>query len=118
MAKLWGGRFTGKTDPVMEQFNDSLAVDRVMWAADLDGSIAYSRALEMAKVIAAEEGEAIRGGLEKVRAEWASDTFVVKEGDEDIHTAMRQNAVERDAADADNDGSRRHGFAECKTRGP
>ena len=50
MSKLWGGRFTGKTDPVMEQFNLSLDVDKVMWEADLDGSIAYSRALERAQV--------------------------------------------------------------------
>ena len=54
MSKLWGGRFTGKTDPVMERFNLSLEVDKVMWAEDVDGSIAYSRALEKAKVIAAE----------------------------------------------------------------
>ena len=47
---LWGGRFTGKTDPVMHQFNLSLDVDKVMWAADIDGSVAYSRALERAKV--------------------------------------------------------------------
>ena len=59
MSKLWGGRFTGKTDPVMEQFNLSLDVDKVMWAADVDGSIAYSRALEKASVISAEEGSAI-----------------------------------------------------------
>ena len=50
MSKLWGGRFTGATDPVMEQFNLSLDVDKVMWAADIDGSVAYSRALERAKV--------------------------------------------------------------------
>ena len=46
MSKLWGGRFTGKTDPVMEQFNDSLYVDKVMWSADIEGSVQYSKALE------------------------------------------------------------------------
>ena len=43
MSKLWGGRFTGKTDPVMERFNNSLPVDRVMWNVDIDGSIAKLR---------------------------------------------------------------------------
>jgi len=33
--KLWGGRFTGKTDPLMEKFNESLPFDKRMWAEDL-----------------------------------------------------------------------------------
>ena len=88
MSKLWGGRFTGKTDPVMHQFNLSLDVDKVMWAADVDGSVAYSRALEKAKVITATEGEAIRSGLATVRSEWAAGTFVEKDGDEDIRNTQ------------------------------
>lgn len=33
--KLWGGRFTGKTDPLMEKFNESLPFDKRMWAEDI-----------------------------------------------------------------------------------
>ncbi len=33
--KLWGGRFTGATDPLMEKFNESLPFDRRMWAEDI-----------------------------------------------------------------------------------
>ena len=33
--KLWGGRFTGKTDPLMEKFNESLPFDKRMWAQDI-----------------------------------------------------------------------------------
>ena len=29
-GKLWGGRFSGKTDPVMEQFNASIGYDKRM----------------------------------------------------------------------------------------
>jgi argininosuccinate lyase len=94
MSKLWGGRFTGKTDPVMERFNLSLDVDKVMWEVDLDGSVAYSKALEKAKVITAKEGSDIRAGLEKVRAEWAAGQFEVKDGDEDIHTANERRLTE------------------------
>ena len=89
-----GARFTGKTDPVMEKFNNSLNVDRVMWMADIDGSIAYSQCIEAAGVLSAEEGTSIRSGLEKVRAEWAAGTFVVKDGDEDIHTANERRLTE------------------------
>jgi hypothetical protein len=33
--KLWGGRFTGKTDPLMEKFNESLPFDKRMWEEDI-----------------------------------------------------------------------------------
>lgn len=32
--KLWGGRFTGATDPLMEKFNESLPFDKRMWHED------------------------------------------------------------------------------------
>jgi hypothetical protein len=33
--KLWGGRFTGETDKLMEKFNDSLPFDKRLWHEDL-----------------------------------------------------------------------------------
>ena len=33
--KLWGGRFTGDTDPLMEKFNESLPFDKRLWREDL-----------------------------------------------------------------------------------
>ena len=94
MSKLWGGRFTGKTDPIMERFNNSLDVDRVMWSADIAGSVAYATSLEAAGVLSAAEAGQIREGLGKVREEWATGAFVVKEGDEDIHTANERRLTE------------------------
>ena len=46
---------------------------------------------------------------EKVKAKKADDAMAVEgdvagDGEEDFETGMRQNAMERDAADADNDG--------------
>lgn len=35
--KLWGGRFTGKTDPLFEQFNESMPFDKTLWKADITG---------------------------------------------------------------------------------
>ena len=36
--KLWGGRFTGATDPVMEKFNASIHYDKRMWKEDIQVS--------------------------------------------------------------------------------
>ncbi len=58
--KLWGGRFTGKTDPLMEQFNASIAFDKQMWQVDIAGSQAYARALARAGILTARRGRADR----------------------------------------------------------
>ncbi|KAK7693647.1 Argininosuccinate lyase [Cerrena zonata] len=49
--KLWGGRFTGTTDPLMHEFNQSLRYDQRMWRVDIAGSIAYSKALHKAGIL-------------------------------------------------------------------
>ncbi|KAG9406021.1 hypothetical protein AC1031_003943 [Aphanomyces cochlioides] len=92
--KLWGGRFSGELDPVMNKFNESLSVDKRMWAADIRGSKAYAKALEAAGVITAEENQAIQDGLTKVHEEWEKGTFQVCAGDEDIHTANERRLTE------------------------
>uniref|UniRef100_A0A671W712 Argininosuccinate lyase n=1 Tax=Sparus aurata TaxID=8175 RepID=A0A671W712_SPAAU len=85
--KLWGGRFVGDTDPVMERFNASIAYDQRMWDADIRGSKAYVKALEKAKLVTTEEMTAISQGLDQISDEWSRGVFVIKPGDEDIHTA-------------------------------
>ncbi|KAL0583455.1 hypothetical protein ABG067_006691 [Albugo candida] len=92
--KLWGGRFHGKVDPTMEKFNESLSVDKRMWEADLTGSQAYARALKQAQLLTRNECDTIVKGLESIKKEWQDETFVVKSGDEDIHTANERRLTE------------------------
>ncbi|KAG7156455.1 Argininosuccinate lyase-like, partial [Homarus americanus] len=92
--KLWGGRFDGSTDPVMEQFNASMSYDKAMWKQDIQGSIAYAKALHKANLLTEEESTNIIAGLEVVKSEWASETFLIQPGDEDIHTANERRLKE------------------------
>ncbi|MCB9138133.1 MAG: argininosuccinate lyase [Caldilineaceae bacterium] len=92
--KLWGGRFTGKTDPLMEQFNASIGFDRTLWAADIAGSQAYARALGNAGLLTGDEVAALTDGLDAVAEEWRAGTFVIQPGDEDIHTANERRLTE------------------------
>ncbi|RVD88576.1 uncharacterized protein DFL_002756 [Arthrobotrys flagrans] len=93
--KLWGGRFTGKTDPLMQMYNESLSYDKRMYAQDILGSQAYAKATCKAGILTPEERDTIISGLEQVRQEWASDTFVIHpEIDEDIHTANERRLGE------------------------
>ncbi|CAG2228029.1 ASL [Mytilus edulis] len=85
--KLWGGRFTGATDPIMEKFNASISYDKRMWEADIKGSMAYVKATCKAGLLSETERDFIHKGLEQVYSMWEDGSFVVKPGDEDIHTA-------------------------------
>ena len=93
-TKLWGGRFSDALDPLMEEFNASIAFDRRLWQADIRGSQAYAQALARAGLLTANEAEQIVAGLEQVAAEWRAEQFQVKAGDEDIHTANERRLTE------------------------
>jgi hypothetical protein len=58
-AKLWGGRFSGKMDPLMEAFNASLPFDKRLWRVDIMGSQAYAKALVRTGLLTGAEGEAL-----------------------------------------------------------
>ena len=94
MTQLWGGRFTGVTDALMRQFNDSIGFDIRLWEADITGSVAYARGLARAGAITAAEADTLQNGLAQVRAEFNQDRFELKPGDEDIHTAVERRLGE------------------------
>lgn len=92
--KLWGGRFTGATDPLMNLYNASLPYDKVMYDADLTGTKVYTQGLNKLKLITDEELEKIHEGLEVIRKEWKEGQFKELPGDEDIHTANERRLGE------------------------
>jgi argininosuccinate lyase len=91
---LWNGRFAEKADELARRFGDSIGFDCRLASADIQGSIAYARALAQANLLTAWEHDQIVRGLEEVRAEFASGTFQIKPGDEDIHTAIERRLTE------------------------
>ncbi|CAK5277745.1 unnamed protein product [Mycena citricolor] len=92
--KLWGGRFTGKTDPLMHAFNQSLKYDQRMHAADIKGSIAYAKSLTLVGILTKEEENKIVQGLSTVGKEWEDGVFQIQADDEDIHTANERRLSE------------------------
>ncbi|ORX72712.1 argininosuccinate lyase [Linderina pennispora] len=77
--KLWGGRFTGATDPLMEAFNESIHFDKRMYSADIRGSQAYIKALEKQGILTPAERQTLHDGLAAI---------------EDIHTANERRLGE------------------------
>jgi len=96
--KLWGGRFTADTAANMKRFGDSIRFDQALYAADIQGSMAYARALAQAGVITDEECSQLLEGLLQVQAEFDAGTFEIKANDEDIHTAVERRLGELNGA--------------------
>ncbi len=91
---LWGGAFSQPTDDAVRRLNDSLRFDWRLYEVDITGSMAWAEALADAGVITAAERDALLGGLERVRAEFAAGQFVPAPTDEDIHTAVERRLGE------------------------
>ena len=78
----------------MHAYNQSLSYDKRMYAADVEGSKAYARALARINVITSTEAQIIEEGLEKVKLEWQNNEFKIHPQDEDIHTANERRLTE------------------------
>src|SRR5687768_3196143 len=87
---MWGGRFKDKTDPGFAAFNNSFRFDRRLFEADVTASIAYTEALENARVITAEEGAQIRDALKKIFDRGCQDDAP----EEDVHSFVEARLVE------------------------
>jgi argininosuccinate lyase len=88
--KPWQGRFSGRTDTLVEEFTSSLHFDRRLYRYDIAGSQAHARMLGQQGILTASEVAAIVQGLEKVREEIDRGEFIFEAADEDIHMAVER----------------------------
>jgi argininosuccinate lyase len=93
--KLWGGRFSGETDPGFARFNRSFGFDRRLFEADVRGSLAHCEGLRAAGVLGDEEAAAITSGLRELlaRASLEGETFFDDESAEDVHSFIESRLV-------------------------
>lgn len=91
---MWGGRFSKQIDDAFAKLNASFSFDWRLYEADIRGSIAYAKALARAKTISDAERDLLIEGLARVKAEFDTQTFEAKPGDEDIHTAVERRLNE------------------------
>ena len=92
--KMWGGRFTGATDPLMVAFNASIAFDQKLAQVDIKGSIAYVECLYESGLITLDECLKLSNGLKEIAKEWDSKKFQILDTDEDVHSANERRLEE------------------------
>ena len=93
-GKAWGGRFRENTNQLVEAFTVSVAIDRRLYAHDIQGSIAHCRTLGKARVLSPRETNTIVRGLESVKTELDRGRFKFAPHDEDIHMAIERRLTE------------------------
>ncbi len=64
--KLWGGRFEEEPSELLRAFNDSFSFDHLLFAEDVEGSVAWTHALELAGVLASDEAERLTAALKRI----------------------------------------------------
>lgn len=93
--KMWDGRFTESTSKLMEQFNNSLPVDKEFFKQDCANNRAWAGALCKCEVLTADELKKILAGLDSIEADASESKLVFLPSDEDIHMALERILIER-----------------------
>lgn len=83
--KMWGGRFAGQPDAVMQAINASIDFDKKLFAEDIAGSKAHAAMLATQGIITKADYTAIDEGLDAVLSEIKSGNFEFSKKLEDIH---------------------------------
>jgi argininosuccinate lyase len=93
--KLWSGRFSEKTDRMVEDFTSSIDIDKRLYAYDIEGSIAHCRMLAKTSIISESDASALIEGLGAIKREIERGDFQFDEGLEDIHMHIEARLIEK-----------------------
>ena len=83
--KMWGGRFDGAPDAIMDEINASIGFDKALAPQDIAGSLAHVAMLADAGIVGRADADAIAAGLKAIRGEIESGSFIFERSLEDIH---------------------------------
>ncbi len=93
--KTWGGRFTGGTDQRVEQFTESISVDRRLYRFDILASQAHASMLSEVGLLTTDEAGRIVAALDAIGAEIEAGKMEYSIGLEDIHTHIERALIAR-----------------------
>lgn len=89
------GVFSARTDHRVDEFTESISVDRRLYAHDIAGSVAHAQMLADVGLITGAECRQLVEGLQTIRAEIEDDRFRWRVELEDIHMHIEQALIER-----------------------
>ena len=94
MSKLWGGRFTKKTDQLVEEYTASIGFDKELYEEDIQGSLAHVSMLGKCDILSQDDVDKIKEGLHKVLGLIRRGEVEFSISDEDIHMNIERMLIE------------------------
>ncbi|MBP1157773.1 MULTISPECIES: argininosuccinate lyase [unclassified Paenibacillus] len=94
MSKLWGGRFTKKTDQLVEEYTASIMFDKELAEEDIQGSLAHVTMLGKCGILPLDDVEKIKDGLLKVQSMIRRGEMEFSISDEDIHMNIEKALID------------------------
>jgi argininosuccinate lyase len=94
-SKLWAGRFSEKTDELVEELNASITFDRRLYRQDIRGSIVHAGVLAGSGILKKTEAAKIVSALKAIEKEIDRGKFAFSIADEDIHMAIERRLIEK-----------------------
>lgn len=96
--KLWGGRFSKKTNPLVEEFTKSIQFDYKLAVYDLIGSMCHAKILKRSGYLTTKEASKLIKGLKSIYKEIKNKPLHPGHNEEDIHTYI-QNELQKKVGD-------------------
>jgi len=93
--KLWNGRFSEKTDRMVEDFTSSIDIDKRLYSYDIEGSIAHCRMLAKTSIISETDALELIEGLGLIKREIERGEFQFDKSLEDIHMHIETRLIEK-----------------------
>ena len=93
--KMWAGRFKKQIDSGVNDFNSSIAFDKVMYKEDIRGSVAHATMLGECGIIEKAEADKIVSALHEILRDIESGKIEFTSDAEDIHMNIETILTER-----------------------
>lgn len=93
--KIWGGRFSERTDKSVEALTSSIDIDKRLYSYDIEGSIAHCEMLAKVSIITEEDALLMIQGLREIKREIKRGDFQFDDSLEDIHMHIEARLVQK-----------------------
>ncbi len=93
--KLWDGRFSKSTDPMVDDFHSSIRFDSRMYRQDIQGSMAHAKMLGECGIIPEQDAVSICKTLQEILVDIENGEVTFEIGAEDIHMNIEKILIER-----------------------
>lgn len=93
--KIASARISGKSSQLLQDLNNSLPFDKMLYREDIEGSMAHAFMLAQQGIISQEDYGQIEMGLVEILKEIESGIFTLDGDDEDIHMAVEGRLTQK-----------------------